>query len=79
MPIYEYRCSSCGAQVEILLRSSETDPVCPECGGSHLKKLISAANVMSGQTARQPGRTCCGREERCASPPCGSGYCQREE
>lgn len=44
MPIYEYRCQSCGEDVEALQKVSEpalTD--CPSCGESALKKLVSAA------------------------------------
>ena len=79
MPIYEYRCRDCEAKVELLLRSSEEEPVCPHCGGSRLERRISAVNVMSGSTARPAGRTCCGREERCASPACDDGSCGRAQ
>ena len=44
MPIYEYRCSSCGFQDEYLQRVS--DPLltkCPECGKATFEKLMSAA------------------------------------
>ena len=44
MPIYEYRCSSCGFQKEYLQKIS--DPlisVCPECGKSTFAKMLSAA------------------------------------
>ena len=44
MPIYEYRCGSCGFQKEYLQRVSEpklTD--CPECGKPTFNKLLSAA------------------------------------
>jgi putative FmdB family regulatory protein len=44
MPIYEYRCQSCGHELEKLQRLS--DPVlkeCPECGKAKLRRLISAA------------------------------------
>jgi putative FmdB family regulatory protein len=42
MPIYEYRCPSCGHTFERLQSFSEP-PVsdCPECGGTDVKKLIS--------------------------------------
>ncbi|MAH74140.1 MAG: transcriptional regulator [Cellvibrionales bacterium TMED49] len=43
MPIYEYRCSSCGFEREILQKIS--DPVlskCPACGAPTFKKKISA-------------------------------------
>jgi len=79
MPIYEYRCSNCGAEVELLLRSAEAEPVCPQCGSPRLERLISAVNVVSGRTTRPPGPTCCGLEERCASPPCNDGsYCSAQ-
>ena len=44
MPIYEYRCDKCGHEKEYLQKVS--DPlitVCPSCGESAMKKLISAA------------------------------------
>ena len=44
MPIYEYRCSSCGFQKEYLQKVA--DPVlsvCPECGKSTFSKMLSAA------------------------------------
>jgi putative FmdB family regulatory protein len=44
MPIYEYRCSSCGFQKEYLQKV--TDPVmsvCPECHKKTFSKMLSAA------------------------------------
>lgn len=44
MPIYEYRCQSCGHEHEALQKIS--DPLltdCPDCGESALKKKVSAA------------------------------------
>ena len=44
MPIYEYRCASCGFQNEYLQRVS--DPLltdCPECGKPTFNKLVTAA------------------------------------
>jgi len=69
MPIYEYRCGNCGERVEVLVRSGNEEPRCPNCGSTLLEKLFSAPYVMSGKS-RPPGRTCCGREERCDVPPC---------
>ncbi len=40
MPIYEYHCDDCNRDFELLIRSS-TIPVCPECGGLQLQKLVS--------------------------------------
>ena len=44
MPIYEYKCESCGHQVEILQKISDAPAkTCPDCGKDALKKLVSAA------------------------------------
>jgi putative FmdB family regulatory protein len=44
MPIYEYRCSACGAELEALQKVSEA-PLkdCPSCGKPALEKKLSAA------------------------------------
>jgi putative FmdB family regulatory protein len=44
MPIYEYRCSSCGHEKEVLQKMSDAPLAeCPACGKSSFRKLISAA------------------------------------
>jgi putative FmdB family regulatory protein len=44
MPIYEYRCQSCGCEKEFLQKLSDAPiTVCPECGQPTMAKLISAA------------------------------------
>lgn len=44
MPIYEYRCGSCGLEKEYLQKLSDAPiAVCPSCGQSTMTKLISAA------------------------------------
>ena len=44
MPIYEYRCSACGHELEALQKLSEAPlTACPECGKPTLTKLMSAA------------------------------------
>lgn len=44
MPIYEYRCGSCGQEKEFLQKISDAPiAVCPACGQSTMTKLISAA------------------------------------
>ncbi len=51
MPIYEYKCQSCGHYCEVLQRISE-EPLgaCPECKKNTLKKLVSAPNFrLKGQ------------------------------
>ena len=44
MPIYEYRCSSCGHELEALQKLSEAPLVaCPSCKTNALVKQMSAA------------------------------------
>jgi putative FmdB family regulatory protein len=44
MPIYEYRCSSCGHEQEVLQKLSDLPLTeCAACGKSTLRKLVSAA------------------------------------
>lgn len=44
MPIYEYRCSECGHELEKLQKISDAPLVdCPACGKPALQKLVSAA------------------------------------
>lgn len=43
MPIYEYRCSACGQQCELIQKfSDEPATTCPNCGKEGLNRLISA-------------------------------------
>ncbi len=45
MPIYEYRCASCSAELEKLRKISDPPLLeCPECGRDSLVKLISASS-----------------------------------
>ncbi|HEX6104138.1 MAG TPA: zinc ribbon domain-containing protein [Gemmatimonadales bacterium] len=68
MPIYTYRCHSCSAEFEQLVRS-ETKVACPECQGRKLERLMSlTARPASGGTASRPDLSRLG-------PPAGGGCC----
>lgn len=88
MPIYEYRCESCGFQKDHLQKLS--DPVltvCPECGKNSYAKQLSAAGFQlkgsgwyatdfkggSGKTAAKPEAA----PKPESPPPCqgGGGGC----
>jgi len=82
MPIYEYRCDSCGFQKEHLQKMS--DPLlttCPECGQESYSKLLSAAGFQlkgSGWYAtdfKGGAKPTAAKADN--SPPCqgGSGAC----
>jgi putative FmdB family regulatory protein len=43
MPIYEYRCASCGSDLEVIQKISDSPLTeCPKCGKNSLEKVISA-------------------------------------
>ena len=43
MPIYDYKCSNCGQELEIIQKFSDKPKIlCPNCGEESLTKLISA-------------------------------------
>ena len=80
MPIYEYKCNGCGGVREVLhTNTRDVESVkCPSCGSGDLTRLISGFNVSMGGTSNK-GLTCCGKEERCSTPPCSVGEtCRRE-
>lgn len=46
MPIYEYKCEDCGAEIEVLQKASEPPKKkCPKCGASKLKKKLSVPAI----------------------------------
>ena len=49
MPIFEYRCESCGRQFETLVLKG-TVPACPQCKSEALEKLLSVPAVKSDNT-----------------------------
>jgi len=60
MPIFEYECSSCGKEFELLLRKSSIAPECPGCSGTQLRKKLSApAAIMGAASAHTALPTSC--------------------
>jgi len=44
MPFYEYQCTKCGYEEEVLQKVSDAPlEKCPDCGRSSMKKMVSAA------------------------------------
>jgi putative FmdB family regulatory protein len=80
MPTYEYRCASCDRTIEAFQKMSD-EPLaeCPRCGGE-LRRLIGkgAGVIIKGGSTPEGGgecnreTPCCGRDQRCDKPPCGS-------
>jgi len=43
MPIYDYKCSNCGHQFELIQKfSDQPAEICPKCSKSSVQKLVSA-------------------------------------
>jgi putative FmdB family regulatory protein len=58
MPIYEYKCGTCGHQFERLVRPSSAlalpvAAACPSCQGQNLEQLLSLFAVSSDSTRQQ--------------------------
>ena len=49
MPIYGYRCTNCGHQLEVLQRVSDAPlKVCPQCQGNMTKVVYAAGVIFKG-------------------------------
>lgn len=75
MPIYEYRCEPCEQPFEAFLASSSEQAVCPQCGGTELKRLMStfAASVPGGYKSAQMGGSTPSGEAPAAPKAAGCG------
>ncbi|HEX9029149.1 MAG TPA: zinc ribbon domain-containing protein [Anaerolineales bacterium] len=62
MPLYEYRCKTCGEVFEKMVRWSEADhsPVCPKCQSQDTQRKMShvASFGSSGSTGYSGGSSC---------------------
>ncbi len=70
MPIYDVICDQCGKSGEVLVTGTQ-DMVCPHCGATRVRKLMSATSSLTGRTGQAfpgPGDTAC-----CGSHPGHSG------
>ncbi|MCP4166563.1 MAG: zinc ribbon domain-containing protein [Chloroflexi bacterium] len=56
MPIYEYYCFDCRRRVSVFYRTisaaERTAPVCPQCEGQRLRRLISKVAIVKSEEAR---------------------------
>lgn len=74
MPIYEYKCDSCGNKFEKLVRRSEdfANLACPACGQNHLSQEYSTF------AARANGSPAPSEAPMCPGGMCGNpGMCGR--
>lgn len=50
MPIFEYKCQSCGHQFEKIVRHGEEPGACPECSAAELEKLLSIPGISTAKS-----------------------------
>ncbi len=69
MPIYEFVCMACEHHFEELLRLSDSDPDCPDCGSARTRRQLSV--FAAHGAAEQPsfGASAGG----CCGGSCGCG------
>lgn len=70
MPIYEYCCSACGETFELIQKIGDPAPENSPCCSAPSQRALSVPARHSNLLPRSPGKTCCGRDERCEIPPC---------
>ncbi|MDH7568763.1 MAG: zinc ribbon domain-containing protein [Armatimonadota bacterium] len=71
MPLYEFRCSSCGHLFETLVRTMAVpgDLACPRCGNKKVQRLLSSFFSRSVESGAQA------KPERCRECPGGGPSC----
>lgn len=71
LPIYEFRCASCGNIEEFILAGSrQIEMKCGKCGGEDLERVLSRTNYVTG-SSKSAGASAttrsCGPGQSCAS------------
>ncbi len=73
MPLYEYRCESCGHRFETLQQvgAGAADVSCPRCAAGRVARELStfAARAATGRDRSPAPEPTCGRGG------CGAGFC----
>lgn len=74
MPIYEYRCESCGKVFEFIQKFSD-EPLteCPECTGCLSKLISNTSFVLKGSGWYADGYSKGGKSASCAKDSAGGG------
>jgi putative FmdB family regulatory protein len=74
MPIYEYRCESCGKSFDFLAkRVSERPRSCPECGAGTLTKKLSTFSARVGNGSGGSASSSCPTGTCCPGGTCSLG------
>jgi putative FmdB family regulatory protein len=69
MPIYEYRCPTCGSEKEQLQRADDPAPDCGPCGAPMVRVLSVPGAPVVGSSAHESAHApCCGEVGGCGRP-----------
>ncbi|MCJ7665962.1 MAG: zinc ribbon domain-containing protein [Actinobacteria bacterium] len=66
MPIFNYRCSDCSEEFEVLAKQNDNKMECTSCGGKNVKKVYSSFDFKLKQPVS---------EGNCPPGGCSSGRC----
>lgn len=69
MPLYEFVCRHCNAEVELLVRAEER-PACPQCHQPNLQRQLSVIATPASGGKSEPAPAAC------SMPRCCGGGCQ---
>ena len=73
MPLFDYRCRSCDASFEALVRNASRDRVsCESCESEDVHRLMGAPAVQAGGRSLPIAAGCPPPE----AGPCGTGCCR---
>jgi len=77
MPIYEYRCSGCGEEFEVLVASRKAKPACPQCASKKLERKFSTFAAHGGGPSVPCESGACPSTATAGAPAggCASGKC----
>jgi putative FmdB family regulatory protein len=77
MPIYEYSCTDCGHELEIMQKMNDLPLAqCPACGQNTLRKLISASAFhLKGTGWYKSSSQDKVEKTETPAPACGAGTC----
>jgi putative FmdB family regulatory protein len=70
MPLYEYRCGSCGACFEKIVFGSNTKAVCDKCGSDKTEKLLSQFGLGKSSTVSESGSSSGAGCSGCSASSC---------
>ena len=63
MPLFDFRCTSCGNEFEALVRGQAT-PACPRCASKDLERMMSLPAIKSDTTKAKALRSAKQRDQK---------------